>query len=107
MPLAQLAYGGAALLHPAHQLRRVRDRQSSLCDRVHSIREMRESPVITLPFPNNESRREGYNSLTAVDYTINNSNILTATMHVADQHIRFDNLGCGLKTKSRLSNRMC
>jgi len=54
--------------------------------------EMRESPVITLPFPNNESRREGYNSLTAIDYTLNASNILTATMHVADQHIRFDNL---------------
>ena len=54
--------------------------------------EMRESPVITLPFPRNESRREAYNSLTAVDYTINASNLLTATMHVADQHIRYDNL---------------
>jgi hypothetical protein len=31
--------------------------------------EMRETPVITLPFPNNESRHEGYNSLTAIDYT--------------------------------------
>ena len=50
--------------------------------------EMRESPVITLPFPNNETRREGYNSLTAIDYTLNPSNILTATMHVADQHTR-------------------
>jgi len=54
--------------------------------------EMRESPVITLPFPNNESRREAYNSLTAVDYTINASNVVTGTMHVADQHVRFDNL---------------
>ena len=54
--------------------------------------EMRESPVITLPFPNNESRREGYNSLTAIDYTLNASNIVTATMHVADQHTRFANL---------------
>ena len=43
---------------------------------------MRDSPVITLPFPNNESRREGYNSLTALDYIINSSNILTATFHV-------------------------
>ena len=41
--------------------------------------EMRETPVITLPFPNNESRREGYNSLTAIDYTINSSNLVTAT----------------------------
>jgi hypothetical protein len=54
--------------------------------------EMRETPVITLPFPNNESRREGYNSLTAVDYTINSSNVITATAHVADQHVRYDNL---------------
>jgi hypothetical protein len=54
--------------------------------------DMRETPVITLPFPNNESRREGYNSLTALDYTINSSNLITATMHVADQHTRFANL---------------
>jgi hypothetical protein len=54
--------------------------------------EMRASPVITLPFPNNETRREGYNSLTALDYTINSANVVTATMHVADQHTRFANL---------------
>jgi len=54
--------------------------------------EMRESPVITLPFPNNETRREGFNSLTALDYTINPSNILSATVHLADQHERYANL---------------
>ncbi|HEX4274756.1 MAG TPA: carboxypeptidase regulatory-like domain-containing protein [Bryobacteraceae bacterium] len=54
--------------------------------------EMRENPVITLPFPNNEFRREGYNSLTAFDYTLNNSNLVTATFHLADQHVRFNNL---------------
>ncbi len=54
--------------------------------------DMRETPIITLPFPNNETRREGYNSLTAIDYTINSANILTATMHAADQHVRFANL---------------
>ncbi len=54
--------------------------------------DMRESPVITLPFPNNETRREGYNSLTALDYTINGSNLLTGTFHMADQHTRFANL---------------
>jgi hypothetical protein len=54
--------------------------------------DMRESPVITLPFPNNETRHEGYNSLTAVNYTLNSSNVVTATMHVADQHTRFANL---------------
>ena len=54
--------------------------------------DMRESPVITLPFPNNETRREGYNSLTALDYTINGSNLITGTFHVTDQHTRFANL---------------
>ncbi|MDP9055287.1 MAG: TonB-dependent receptor [Acidobacteriota bacterium] len=54
--------------------------------------DMRESAVITLPFPNNETRREGYNSLTALDYIINGSNLLTGTLHVADQHTRFANL---------------
>ena len=54
--------------------------------------EMRESPMITLPFPNNETRREGFNSLTALDYTINPSNILSATVHLADQHERYANL---------------
>jgi len=54
--------------------------------------DMRESPVITLPFPNNESRREGVNSLTALDYTINGSNVLTGTAHIAKQHVRYDNL---------------
>ena len=54
--------------------------------------EMRETPVITLPFPNNESRHEGYNSLTALDYTINSSNIVDGTFHMADSHTRFANL---------------
>jgi hypothetical protein len=54
--------------------------------------DMRESPVITLPFPNNETRHEGYNSLTALDYTINNSNVVNGTFHIADQHTRFANL---------------
>jgi hypothetical protein len=54
--------------------------------------DMRESPVITLPFPNNETRHEGYNSLTALDYTINGSNTVNGTFHVADQHTRFASL---------------
>lgn len=54
--------------------------------------EMRENPVITLPFPNNEFRREGYNSLTAFDYTLNSRNLVTATFHLADTHTRFANL---------------
>ncbi len=54
--------------------------------------EMRSVPIITLSFPDNQSRHEGYNSLTAVDYIIDSSNVLDATFHVADQHIRYANL---------------
>jgi hypothetical protein len=54
--------------------------------------EMRENPVITLPFPNNEFRREGINSLTAIDWTVNKTNVLTTTAHVADDHTRYANL---------------
>jgi hypothetical protein len=54
--------------------------------------EMRMTPVITLPFPRNETRRQGYNSLTALDYTLNPSNVISATVHIANQHERFANL---------------
>jgi hypothetical protein len=54
--------------------------------------EMRETPVITLPFPKNEFRREGYNSLTSLDYTINPTNIVDGTFHMTDSHTRFANL---------------
>jgi Carboxypeptidase regulatory-like domain len=54
--------------------------------------DLRATPVITLPFPNNETRREAYNSLTALDYTINPSNVVNGTFHVANEHTRFDNL---------------
>jgi len=54
--------------------------------------DMRATPIITLPFPNNETRREGYNSLTAFDYTLNPSNVISATVHIADRHARYENL---------------
>jgi hypothetical protein len=54
--------------------------------------EMRSVPVITLPFPDNQQRKEGYNSLTAIDYVINQSNALTASIHVADNHTRYANM---------------
>jgi hypothetical protein len=65
-------------------------------DRLHFLEsiqyEMRETPMITLPFPKNETRHEGYNSLTALDYTINGSNFVSATIHLANQHDRYANL---------------
>lgn len=54
--------------------------------------DLRATPVITLPFPNNETRREGYNSLSALDYILNGSNYLTANFHAANHRARFENL---------------
>jgi len=66
---------------------------SSRLHLVESIQyEMRSTEVITLPFPDNQQRREGYNSFTGLDYILNSTNILTATLHVANQHTRFANL---------------
>ncbi len=54
--------------------------------------EFRNTPVITLPFPDNQQRKTGYNSFTELDYTVSSSNVLTATLHAADRHTRFANL---------------
>ena len=54
--------------------------------------EYRANPIITLPFPDNQQRREAYNSFTELDYTVSSSNLLTATLHAADGHTRFANL---------------
>lgn len=54
--------------------------------------EMKTANVITLPFPHNQQRREGMNSFTEIDYTVNANNILTATLHNANQHTKFANL---------------
>lgn len=51
--------------------------------------EMRTTSVITLPYPNNQQRREGYNSFSEIDYTISPTNFLTGTYHAANQHTRF------------------
>lgn len=65
-------------------------------NRLHIIEsaqyEMRSVPVITLSFPDNQQRREGYNSFTGIDYVINSSNALTASVHAANNHVRYANL---------------
>ena len=67
-----------------------------LSNRLHLLEsiqyEMRSTSIITQPFPNNQQRREGYNSFTQLDYIVNPTNVLTATLHVANQHTRFVNL---------------
>jgi hypothetical protein len=68
----------------------------TLSSRLHLLEsiqyEMRSTSIITQPFPNNQQRREGYNSFTQLDYIVNPTNVLTATLHVANQHTRFANL---------------
>ena len=65
-------------------------------DKLHILEslqyEARSIPVITLPFPINQTNRQGYNSFTELDYTLNPSNIVTGTVHVANQRTRFANL---------------
>jgi hypothetical protein len=54
--------------------------------------EMRATPVVTLPFPNNEKRREALNSFTQLDYIVSATNVLTMTLHAARERTRFANL---------------
>ena len=54
--------------------------------------EVRDTSVITLPYPGNQQRREGINSFSEIDYTISPTNFLTATVHVADQHTKYATL---------------
>lgn len=54
--------------------------------------EMRSASIITLPFPDNQQRREGFNWFTELDYIVSPTNVLTATFHAANQHTRFANM---------------
>ena len=54
--------------------------------------EIRNTSVITLPFPRNQQNREGLNSFTELDYTVSPTNLLTATFHAADQRSRYVNM---------------
>jgi hypothetical protein len=54
--------------------------------------EIRNTSVITLPFPRNQQNREGLNSFTELDYIVGPSNMLTATIHAADQRSRYVNM---------------
>jgi hypothetical protein len=54
--------------------------------------EIKKTPVKTLPFPDNETRKEGVNSFTQLDYILSSRQTLTGTMHVAPWHSNFVNL---------------
>jgi len=53
---------------------------------------LKKTPVKTLAFPDNETKKEGVNSFTQLDYIVSNSQTVTGTMHVAPWHSNFVNL---------------
>ena len=53
--------------------------------------DLEKTPERTLPYPYNESKKESVNSFAQLDYIISPSQFLTATLHVAPQHINFVN----------------
>lgn len=50
---------------------------------------MHKTPSFTLPFPFNEEKREGWNSLTQLDYIASPKHLLTLTLHAVPQHANF------------------
>ncbi len=53
---------------------------------------LNKSPVFTLPFPENETWRESWNSLTQFDYVASAKHALTVTLHLVPQKVNFANL---------------
>lgn len=54
--------------------------------------QVRKTPVITLPFPENQQLKQGFNSFSQLDYVLSSSNLLTATFHVAPTQLENVNL---------------
>jgi hypothetical protein len=54
--------------------------------------ELRKTPVHTLPFPFNETKKESINSFTQLDYLVSDVQTLTGTFHFAPWHSNFVNL---------------
>lgn len=53
--------------------------------------DLQKIPNRTLPFPDNTSKQERVNSFTQIDYMLSAKQYLTATLHIAPQHINFVN----------------
>ena len=54
--------------------------------------EVRNLEVHTLPFPANLTRKQGVNSFAQLDWVSSSRNLVTATVHVAPQRMRYVNL---------------
>jgi hypothetical protein len=54
--------------------------------------EIRKTAVFTLPFPRNQKLQFGINSFTQIDWIVSDKHLLTATVHVAPQHLGHVNM---------------
>ena len=48
---------------------------------------IRKTEVFTLPFPQNQKRTEGVNSFAQIDWIASSKQLVTATVHIAPQHM--------------------
>ena len=53
---------------------------------------VRKTPLITLPFPYNQKREQGFNSFSQFDWVSSAKNLVTATIHAAPQRLGYVNL---------------
>ena len=53
---------------------------------------VRKTPVFTLPFPYNQTKEEGFNSFTQLDWIPTAKHLLTGTLHLAPQRLGYVNL---------------
>ncbi len=49
----------------------------------------KESPILTQPFPRNETRRQAWNSLTQLDATLDGRHLLSGTLHAAPERLDY------------------
>jgi len=49
----------------------------------------KETPVLTQPFPRNETRRQSWNSLTQLDWTVAGRHTVSATVHLAPERLDY------------------
>jgi hypothetical protein len=54
--------------------------------------EIRKTAIYTLPFPNNQKKKEGINSFSQLDWVKSEKHLVTATVHIAPQRLEFVNM---------------
>ncbi len=54
--------------------------------------ELRKTAIYTLPFPNNQKKKEGINSFSQLDWVKSQKHLITATVHIAPQRLEYVNM---------------